>query len=287
MSISDTILTTDSRTGVDGRGRASTEALEADGGMAQAGQSPRRSALRRFGMAAGLALLTVLSAGLVMGETDPQADPKTKSLPVTFEKTYFKIIATPDYAALEKQDILYGEKQTSSDTAFAQTMGLVNASPEACYKAVRDYNNYTKSMPFTVESKIVRQYPLEGSAVPADAVDFWTRVSVVGFETRYLIRIAHLEDAANHKYRTFWTLVNNPGQVPCVDSEKRACENDLATNIGSHLFEPYKGDPKRTLHTYTVKLVGKSWAQRAALTVGGGTSMKEVTARVRKSAEGK
>lgn len=242
---------------------------------------------KRFGLALGLTFLTVASAGRLLGGTDPQADPKTKSLPITFDKAYFKIIASPDFAALEKGEVLYAEKKISSDTAFAQTMGLINASPEACYKAVRDYNRYTKTMPFTVESKIVRQFPLEASASPADAVDFFTRVSVVGFETRYLIRIGHIEEAASHRYKTFWTLVNNPGQVPCVDSEKRACENDLATNLGSHLFEPYKGNPNKTLHTYTLKLEGKSWAQRTALSVGGGSSMREVTERVRKSSEGK
>ncbi|MFM7204681.1 MAG: SRPBCC family protein [Myxococcota bacterium] len=234
----------------------------------------------------------LLSSGLLVSHAfsaqDPAADPKTKSLPLGWDQAYFKIITTPDYPALEKGEILYKEKQVNSDTALAQTMGLINASPEACYKAVKLYDNYTKTMPFTVESRVIRRYPLEGAvSAGAETVDFWTRVSVLGFETRYLIRIAHLEEAAANRYRTFWTLVNNPAQVPCTDSEKRPCENDLAANIGSHLFEPYKGDPKRTLHTYTLKLVGKSWMQRTALNVGGGSSMREVTERTRKAAEKK
>lgn len=243
-------------------------------------------------MTGALALGAASAAKSVLageGASDPTtADPKSKSLPIGWDKAYFKIIASPDSKALESGDILYDVKQLTSSSAMAQTMGLINAPPEACYKAAKDYNNYTKTMPFTAESRIIRKYPLEGqNSAGAEAVDFWTRVSVVGFETRYLIRIAHLEDVAASRYRTFWTLVDNPSQVPCTDNEKRPCENDLAANLGSHLFEPYKGNPKKTLHTYTVKLVGKTWAQRTALSVGGGTSMKEVTASVRKSAEKK
>lgn len=239
-------------------------------------------------MTGALALGAAFAAKSVLAEENTTADPKTKSLPIGWDKAYFKIIASPDSKALESGDILYDVKQLTSSSAMAQTMGLIDASPEACYKAAKDYNNYTKTMPFTAESRIIRKYPLEGqNSAGAEAVDFWTRVSVVGFETRYLIRIAHLEDVAASRYRTFWTLVDNPSQVPCTDNEKRPCENDLTANLGSHLFEPYKGNPKKTLHTYTVKLVGKTWAQRTALSVGGGTSMKEVTASVRKSAEKK
>lgn len=233
-------------------------------------------------------LLALMASAAVLASSDPVADPKLKSMPMGFDKAYMKVIATPDYALLEQGEIQYQEKQTSSDTILAQTMGLIKASPEACFKAVRQYDAYTKTMPYTVESRVLRRYPLEGTNSPgSEAVDFWTRVSVFGFETRYLLRIAHLEEASAHRYRSFWTLVDRPDQLPCVDSEKRPCENDLAANVGSHIFEPYKGDPKRTLHTYTLKLVGKSWFQRTALNIGGGTSMRKVTEQTRKAAEGK
>lgn len=246
--------------------------------------------IRRAGVRAVLwaSVLAVLGAAFAFAAADPVADPMSKTMPFGFDRAFMKVIASPDYTLLEGGDVQYQEKQVSSDTVLAQTMGLINAPPAACFKAMKQYDQYTKTMPYTVESRVLRRYPLEGShAAGSEAVDFWTRVSVFGFETRYLLRIAHLEEAASHRYRSFWTLVGDPDKLPCVDSEKRACENDLAANIGSHVFEPYKGDPKRTLHTYTLKLVGKSWFQRTALNIGGGTSMRKVTEQTRKAAEGK
>ncbi len=125
-------------------------------------------------------------------------------------------------------------------------------------------------MPNTVENRVIRSFTLEGDYAGAEAVDFWTRVSVLGFDTRYLLRIAHLSEPQSRRFRSFWTLVDNPTQVAGVcGSEKTPCENDLALNLGSHQFEPYPGNPSYTLHTYTLNLAGKNWLQQAAFRLGG------------------
>jgi hypothetical protein len=230
----------------------------------------------------------VLWTTVVMAGPPPQADPKVNTMPISWNQAYFKVIASPDNAAIERGEILYDMKVISSDTAVAQTMGLVNAIPEDCFKVVQDYNNYIHTMPYTDESKIVRKFKVDGAnAAGADAVDFWTRVNVYGFKTGYLLRIVHLSDAVAHRYQSFWTMVHDPDEDPCADAAGQPCENDLAANVGSHLFEPYNGNPNKTLHTYTLNLVGKTFVQRMGLKVGGGSSMRDVTSRIRTSAEKK
>jgi hypothetical protein len=141
-------------------------------------------------------------------------------------------------------------------------------------------------MPYTKESRILRTFTPKGEESLSDGVDFWTRVKFLGWETRYLIRIVHLEDPRRSYYRGYWTLVDQPAQAAgCLDSEKRPCENDLTMNIGSHQFEPYPENPDWTLHTYTVKVGGKHWFQRAALDWGGTRSLREVVQCLRQAGE--
>src|SRR5687767_13508140 len=84
----------------------------------------------------------VLWTTVVMAGPPPQADPKVNTMPISWNQAYFKVIASPDHAAIERGEILYDMKVMSRDTAVAQTMGLVNAMPEDCFKVVQDYNNY-------------------------------------------------------------------------------------------------------------------------------------------------
>ncbi|MBA4395284.1 MAG: hypothetical protein C0407_17170, partial [Desulfobacca sp.] len=138
------------------------------------------------------------------------------------------------------------------------------------------------------ENKVVRSFQLEGDYLGVEAVDFWTRIRVLGLDTRFLLRIAHLPEPKNHRFRSFWTLVNNPDQVSgCQDSEKKPCQNDLALNLGSHQFEPFPGNSSYTLHTYTVTLAGKSWLQQTAFHLGGKKNMADVTQSIRNALENK
>jgi hypothetical protein len=214
-----------------------------------------------------------------------KADGRTNIMPVRWEQIFHKLISSPDKNRLEQGEILC-EIKKSGDTVLAQTMGLIKAKAEYCDKVVRNYNQYTNLMPCTVESKVIRSFHLEGENAGAEAVDFWTRVRVFGFNTRYLLRIAHLPEPIKQRFRSFWTLVDQPDQLPaCSDNEKRPCRNDLAINMGSHEFEPFPGNPHYTLHTYTLMLSGKSHLQQAAFHLGGTKSMEDVTLAIRRVLE--
>jgi len=222
--------------------------------------------------------------GLAADRKGLQADSRANTMPVHWEQASPRIITHLDKTRLERGEVLCEIKRIDSQTVAAQSVGLIKADPADCFKIIRRYNQYVRFMPNTVENRVVRSFTLEGDYAGAEAVDFWTRVSVFGFDTRYLVRIAHLSDPPSRRFRSFWTLVDNPAQVTGLcGSEKTSCENDLALNLGSHQFEPYPGNPSYTLHTYTVNLAGKYWLQQAAFSLGGQKSMQAVTQGIRKA----
>ena len=222
--------------------------------------------------------------GLAEDRKALQADGQTNIMPVHWDQASPKIIAHLDKARLERGEVLCEIKKIDAQTVAAQTVGLIEADPAECFKIVRKYNQYVQIMPGTVENRVIRSFRLEGNYAGAEAVDFWTRVRVLGFDTGYLLRIAHLIDPQSNRFRSFWTLVDNPAQVVGVcGSGKTPCENDLDLNLGSHQFEPYPGNPTYTLHTYTVSLMGKNWLQRAAIQLGVIKKMEEVTQGIRKA----
>ena len=222
--------------------------------------------------------------GLAADRRAMEADGQTNIMPVHWDQASAKIIAHPDKARLERGEVLCEIKKIDPQIVAAQTVGLIKADPAECFQIVRKYNQYVQLMPGTVENRVIRSFKLEGDYAGAEAVDFWTRIRVLGFDVCYLLRIAHLSDPQSNLFRSFWTLVDNPSQVVGVcGSGKTPCENDLARNLGSHQFEPYPGNPTYTLHTYTVNLIGKNWLQRVAIQLGGQKKMQEVTQGIRKA----
>ncbi len=215
-----------------------------------------------------------------------KANGMTNVMPVRWDQAYQRIITNPDKEKLLQGEILCEIKRVDAKTVVAQSIGLIKAKAEDCFKVVRNYNHYIQVMPCTVENKVVRSFQLEGEYKGAEAVDFWTRIRVLGFDTAYLLRIAHLSDLKRHLFRSFWTLVDNPAEMPgCQDSEKNPCKNDLTVNLGAQQFEPFPGNSNYTLHTYTLTISGKSWLQQMAFNLGGKKSMGDVTACIRNAVE--
>ena len=212
-----------------------------------------------------------------------QADGRTNAIPIHWDQACPKVIPHLDEARLEKGEVLCEIKKIDPHTAVAQSVGLIKAGPAECFKIVRKYNQYAQIMPRTDESRVIRSFTLEGNYAGAEGVDFWTRVNVLGFDTRYVLRIVHLSEPQRGRFRSFWTLVDDRTQVAgSCGPEKNPCENDLALNLGSHQFQPYPGNPNYTLHTYTVTVAGKNWLQQAGIRLGARKTMQEVTQAIRK-----
>lgn len=251
--------------------------------------SPGRSSLRQtLILWAALPFCWVLMISSAHGffQSDCKANGKTNTMPIRWEQAHHPLIDKLDRDKLLKGEILCEIKKVDSNTVVAQSVGLIRAKSEDCFEVIRNYSQYVKLMPHTVENKVIRTFQLEGDYNGMEAVDFWTRIRVFGFDTAYLLRIAHLSDLKKHLFRSFWTLVDNPAQLPaCRDSEKRPCRNDLALNIGAHQFEPFPEHADYTLHTYTLTISGKNWWQQLAFKVGGKQSMGDVTASIRNAVE--
>jgi hypothetical protein len=229
-------------------------------------------------------LMIIPAHGSIQG--DCKANGKTNNMPIRWEQAHHPLISKPDRDKLLKGEILCEIKKVDDNTVVAQSIGLIRARAEDCFEIIRNYNQYVKLMPHTVENKVIRTFHLDGEYNGVEAVDFWTRIRVFGFDTAYLLRIAHLSDLKKQLFRSFWTLVDNPAQLPaCRDSEKRPCRNDLALNIGAHQFEPFAEHADYTLHTYTLTISGKNWWQQLAFKIGGKQSMGDVTASIRNAVE--
>jgi hypothetical protein len=211
---------------------------------------------------------------------------KINVMPVRWDQAFFRLISTPDKAKLDRGEVLCEIRKAGKVMVLAQTMSLIKAKAEDCFKVVQNYNHYVNLMPSTEESKVIRSFHLEGENAGAEAVDFWTRIRVLGFNTRYLLRIAHLDEPKKQQYRSYGTLVDHPDQLPaCHDQGEKPCRNDLAVNLGSHQFEPFPGNSNYTLHTYTLTVSGKSWWQKTAFHLGGTKIMGDVTQAIRKVLE--
>ncbi len=239
-----------------------------------------------FATLLALGWIILPASGFGADKVPLKADGSTNGMPVRWDQAFFRLIPTPDRGKLERGEILCEIRKTGSDTVLAQTIGLIKAKAEDCFKVVRNYNQYINLMPCTVESKVIRSFHLEGENAGAEAVDFWTRIRVLGFNTRYLLRIVHLTESDKQRFRSYWTLVDHPDQLPaCLDRGEKSCRNDLAVDLGSHQFEPFPGNPNYTLHTYTLTVSGKSWLQRMAFRLGGTKAMEDVTLAIRRVLE--
>jgi hypothetical protein len=237
-----------------------------------------RGRARRIVAVAVSVFSAVTATALATHPSPKQADPGTTTMPIGWSDAFEQIVQSPQKDLLDKGDVLLGLKHVDDQTIFGQTMGVIDASPEACAKVIADFAHYKDFMPHTTQSAVARAFHL---STGESAVDFWSNVRVFGFNTRTLERVVTVADSAQHRYRSFWTLVHDPQNDSCTAGNGDPCENDLDESIGAHLFEPWNGDPNRTLHTYTLKLVGSSWIQRKALKWNGGEAMKDVTVALR------
>jgi hypothetical protein len=165
-------------------------------GLSNLGKKPLKERLTLLVLSIGLAFCWVLlnTSEIRAIPKDLSAEGKSNSMPIRWDQAFPRIIPLPDPNKLQKGEILCEINKVDSQTLVAQSVGLIKAKAEECFKVVRDYNQYIKLMPYTVENKVVRSFQLEGDYLGAEAVDIWTRIKVFGFNTHYLLRIAHLPD---------------------------------------------------------------------------------------------
>src|SRR5262245_16393062 len=86
-------------------------------------------------------------------------------------------------AAKDNGITIYSRELPGSEVREMKAIGTIDAKPQEVWKALRDYPAYTKTMPYTVEAKVVGQE--EGDKV----IYFYSRLALPLVDNRdYLIK---------------------------------------------------------------------------------------------------
>ncbi len=139
---------------------------------------------------------------------------------------------------------VYGRARGDSDVREMKAMGIIEATPADVWKAVRDYDNYPKTMPYIEDGKVISR---EGG----DKVTFlYSKINTPLVDRRdYIIRLVDESDWQDGKgfMKVTWTVVNDMDEkVPVPKDVVR-----VRINEGYWLLEP-REEGKKTFATYYV-----------------------------------
>lgn len=137
---------------------------------------------------------------------------------------------------------VYARKRPDTDIREMKAMGLVNAKPHEVWKAVRDLEHYTSTMPYVEEAKVLSREPQD------KVIYFYSKINTPLVDRRdYLIRLVDESDWQGGKgfLKVSWTVVNDKDDlVPVKKDVVRVRVND-----GYWLLEP-REDGRKTFVTY-------------------------------------
>jgi hypothetical protein len=136
---------------------------------------------------------------------------------------------------------VYTRIPEGSDVGEVRAHGMIDAPPMAVWKAIRDYNNYKKTMPFTEESRILEEKD-EGKVIY-----FYSVINAPLVSRRdYVIKLvdeSKWEDGSGY-LKVTWTSAAD--KIPAKDGMVR-----VKVNQGYWKLEPREGGAK-TQATYYV-----------------------------------
>ncbi|MGA3083201.1 MAG: hypothetical protein ABSE95_00225 [Thermodesulfobacteriota bacterium] len=81
-----------------------------------------------------LVWISLGTSGFGADHTGLKADGKTNVMPIRWDQAFLRLISAPDKAKLEQGEILCEIKKWDSNTITAQSMGLIKAKAEDCFK---------------------------------------------------------------------------------------------------------------------------------------------------------
>ena len=137
---------------------------------------------------------------------------------------------------------IFARQRPDAEVREMKAISLVDATPHEIWDAIRDYDNYTKTMPYTVEAKVLSKE--QGGKL----IYFYSRLDMPLVSSRdYIIKI--VDESAWKDGMGFlkvsWTAANDKDAlVPLKEGVVRVRIND-----GYWLLEP-REDGKKTLATY-------------------------------------
>ncbi len=139
---------------------------------------------------------------------------------------------------------IYGRKKADSEVREMKAQGLVDASPQEIWKAIRDYEGYTKNMPYTEEAKVLKRDPGDKTIL------FYSRLNTPLVDRRdYILKIIDESDWKEGKgfMKVSWTAVNDQDALMPVKGDVVR----VRVNDGYWLLEP-RDEGKKTYTTYYI-----------------------------------
>ncbi|MGQ0506988.1 MAG: START domain-containing protein [Myxococcaceae bacterium] len=154
------------------------------------------------------------------------------------------LAASPDtgpgweQSAREDGITVFSREKAGTPVREMKAIGLIDADPQAVWKALRDYAHYDKTMPYTEESKV-----LEAES-DGKVIYFYSVVNAPLVSRRdYVIKLVDESDGSGTLLVT-WSAVD--GKMPEKDGRVRVKIND-----GFWRLEP-RENGKKTFATYYV-----------------------------------
>ena len=142
---------------------------------------------------------------------------------------------------------VFARKRGDGDVREMKAQGLIEAPPAEVWKAVRDYDNYPKTMPYVESGKVLSR---EGGEKGDKVTFLYSLINTPLVDRRdYIIRLVDETDwkASSGVMKVSWTVVNDmDDKVPVVKDVVR-----VRINEGYWLLEP-RDDGKKTFATYYV-----------------------------------
>lgn len=129
-----------------------------------------------------------------------------------------------------------------SDIGEVKAIGMIQAPPEKVWKAVRNYENYDKQMPFTEASKVLARD--EGDKT----ILFYSVVNAPLVDRRdYVIKLKDESEWKDGKgfFKVTWSAAEHPSTPPKQDIVR------ITVNDGYWLLEP-RDEGRATFATYYV-----------------------------------
>ncbi len=138
---------------------------------------------------------------------------------------------------------IYSRERAGEDVKEMKAQGLMDATPQEVWKAIRDYKHYTKTMPYVQECKIL--------ASEDNGKNMWvyTRLDLPMVSMRdYVLKIVDESDPATGVLKVTWSewTVDDAKNVPLKEDVVR-----LKINDGYWTLQPWEGG-KKTYATYYV-----------------------------------
>jgi hypothetical protein len=178
-------------------------------------------------------------------------------------------------AAKEDGVTVYSREKEGSSVKEMRAIGLIDGTPQAVWAAIRDYTNYTKTMPYTEESRVISVE--DGGKVTY----FYSVVNAPLVDRRdYTLKIVDDSDWQDGKgfMRTTWTAAPDKGPAE-KDGLVRVKIND-----GYWKLEARDGG-KKTFTTYYVYTDPGGSVPKWAANKGNSIAVPNVFASIRKVIE--